>query len=59
MGDIDGPIITEKVYQDIFSGKAEQFDPDDVPYALDAAVQELRARGLHPSRWATYIHLGI
>ena len=59
MGDIDGPEVAKKVYEEIFSGDSEFIDPDIIPYALDNAVGELRKRKLHPSRWAPYIHLGI
>jgi hypothetical protein len=38
---------------------SEFLDPDDVPYALDDAVQKLRKAGLDPSFWATYVHIGI
>jgi CHAT domain-containing protein len=59
MGDIDGPIVAETVYRELFAGKDEVLDFDVVPYALDAAVHKLRAQGLVPSRWALYIHLGM
>jgi hypothetical protein len=47
------------VYADLFGGNSEFLDPDDIPYALDAAISVLREKGLHPSRWAPYIHLGM
>lgn len=59
MGDADGPIIAKKVYGELFAGDSAYLDPDIVPYALDAAVQELREKGLHPSRWASFVHVGI
>ncbi|EIN04764.1 hypothetical protein PUNSTDRAFT_75909, partial [Punctularia strigosozonata HHB-11173 SS5] len=59
MEDIDGPQIAKSVYRDIFSGDSEYIDPDDIAYALDGAVQELREIHPDPSRWAPYIHLGI
>jgi len=59
MDDIDGPVIAKKVYESIIKGDSEYLDPTTIPYALDAAVQELRGKGLHPSRWATYIHFGM
>lgn len=60
MGDIDGPAVAKRVYEEIFGGDSEYIDPDSIPYALDAAVGELRQRKLHPSRWAPCnIHLGI
>ena len=59
MEDVDGPFIANTVYQEIFDGPSEYIDPDDIPYALDAAVQQLRRVHADPSRWAPYIHLGI
>jgi CHAT domain-containing protein len=57
MGDVDGPIVSGIVYEELFAG--EMLDFDVVPYALDAAVRRLRAQGLEPSRWAPYIHIGL
>jgi hypothetical protein len=61
MGDLDGPVIAQNIYSSIFNEEKESdlFNPSDVPYALDEAVQELRDSGLDPSFWATYIHIGI
>jgi hypothetical protein len=59
MGDIDGTVVAETVYNELFAGEDDMLDFDIVPYALDAAVQKLRARGLEPSRWAPYIHIGM
>lgn len=59
MGDVDGPIVAKRVYQELFANNAEYLDPDSIPYALDAAVLDLKQRGLHPSRWAPYVHFGI
>jgi hypothetical protein len=59
MEDVDGPMIAESVYKDIFNSDADCVHPDDVAYALDAAVQHLRRLHPDPSRWAPYIHLGI
>jgi hypothetical protein len=59
MADVDGPMITKSVYKKMFGSSSEVIDPDDVAYALDAAVQELRVIHPNPSRWAPYIHLGI
>lgn len=59
MGDVDGPIIAKRVYEELFGGEDEYMDPDSVAYALDAAVGELREQKVHPSRWATYVHFGI
>jgi CHAT domain-containing protein len=59
MGDIDGPVVAETVYKELLGGDGDILDFDVVPYALDAAVQRLRAQGLEPSRWAPYIHIGM
>jgi hypothetical protein len=56
MNDLDGPFIAERVYKQIF--KDGVLDLKMVPYALDLAVRELREMGVHPSRWATYVHIG-
>jgi hypothetical protein len=60
MGDIDGPVVAETVYGQLFRDEQdhEMLDLDLVPYALDDAVRKLREAGLPPSRWATYVHLG-
>lgn len=59
MDDVDGPAVAKRVYYELFREGSEFIEPDSIPYALDAAVGELRARKVHPSRWAPYIHLGI
>jgi hypothetical protein len=61
MGDFEGPKVAEGIYSALFRNSAgsEHLDPDDVPYALDDAVQKLRASGLDPSFWATYVHFSI
>jgi CHAT domain-containing protein len=59
MGDVDGPVVANAVYSELFAGDGEILDFDIVPYALDTAVRKLRAQGLEPSRWATYIHIGM
>jgi hypothetical protein len=61
MGDAEGPDIAESIYSALFKQGAtsDYLDPDDVPYALDEAVQKLRRSGLDPSFWATYVHIGI
>jgi hypothetical protein len=59
MGDVDGPIVAQVVYEELFGVHEEYLSPDIIPYALDTAVRRLRENGLHPSRWAPYIHLGI
>jgi CHAT domain-containing protein len=60
MGDIDGPVVARRFYEELFREGNEQLHPDDIPFALNAAVHELRTSGLHPSsRWAPYVHYGI
>jgi hypothetical protein len=61
MRDLEGPQVAESIYTALFrdGDDAEFLDPDDVPYALDKAVGKLRASGLDPSFWATYVHIGI
>jgi hypothetical protein len=56
MNDLDGPFIAGRIYQSIF--QEGKLDLSAVPHALDAAVRELRESGVHPSRWATYVHIG-
>ncbi|EIN11274.1 hypothetical protein PUNSTDRAFT_62455, partial [Punctularia strigosozonata HHB-11173 SS5] len=59
MEDADGPFIARSVYEDLFGGSSEYLNADDIPYALDRAVQKLRESHPNPSRWAPYIHIGI
>ena len=59
MDDVDGPIIAKKVYENIIKNDSEYLDSTAIPYALDDAVQQLRAKSLNSSRWAPYIHFGI
>ncbi|KAF8951200.1 CHAT domain-containing protein [Flammula alnicola] len=59
MNDNDGPEVARSIYEELFKHPYQVLDPDVVPYALDAAVQKLQKKGVHPSRWATYIHVGI
>jgi hypothetical protein len=56
MCDEDGPYVAERFYNKLFEKK--WITADDVPYALDEAVMELRRSGAHPERWATFIHMG-
>jgi hypothetical protein len=56
MGDEDGPEVAKTVYEALFA--QESVELDTVPRALDAAVRKLRAQGVAPERWATFIHLG-
>jgi len=61
MSDSDGPEVARLIYEELFKGapQGETVDWNAVPFALDLAVQKLQAKGVHPSRWATYIHVGI
>jgi hypothetical protein len=54
-------VIAERIHSVLFkgSGNSEYLDLDDIPYALDEAVQNLRASGLNLGLWATYVHIGI
>jgi hypothetical protein len=56
MHDQDGPVVAKKVYDELL--QSDSLELGDIPYALDAAVRELRARGAPPTRWATFIHMG-
>jgi CHAT domain-containing protein len=59
MNDVDGPVVAETVYRELFAGDGDELDFDVVPYALDAAIRKLREQGLEISRWAPYIHVGV
>jgi hypothetical protein len=56
MCDYDGPRVARWVYAVLLEKQA--FDLNDVPYALDEAVQRLRKEGISPNRWATFMHMG-
>jgi hypothetical protein len=56
MGDADGPDLAEWFYEELMSN--ETIDADTVAYALDGAVQKLRAKAPAPQRWAPFIHMG-
>lgn len=58
MNDADGPLIAETIYRALLESDGDYLDPEVVPYALDAAVANLRQRGCHLSRWAPYVHIG-
>lgn len=60
MNDNDGPEISRLVYQELFKdAEGRVLDPDLIPVALDSAVSKLQKQGVHPGRWATYIHVGV
>jgi hypothetical protein len=56
MYDRDGPMVAQWFYKALLEN--EMIDLDDIPYALDTAVQNLRQTGVPPARWATFMHLG-
>jgi hypothetical protein len=56
MHDEDGPKLAAHFYQALF--EKETLDLDDIAYALDEAVQELRAQGVPTERWALFMHMG-
>jgi hypothetical protein len=56
MYDADGPKVARTVYEILF--QKDHLDLDDVPYALDEAVQSLRSSGVENSRWALFMHMG-
>lgn len=57
MDDIDGPFMAGRIYKRIFRNK--RLDINEVPYALEDAVRELRESGVPAARWATYVHFGV
>lgn len=61
MNDNDGPDIARSIYGELFKrvDSNQPLDFDVVPWALDSAIRKLQEKGVHPSRWATYIHIGI
>jgi hypothetical protein len=59
MRDVDGPLVVATIYEQVFGGQSEFLDPDDIAYALDSAVQKLRRDGVHQTRWAPFIHVGM
>jgi hypothetical protein len=56
MHDEDGPKVAQALYETLFRG--ETLDLDDVPYALDEAVDLLRKSGVPAQRWALFMHMG-
>jgi hypothetical protein len=56
MNDADGPRMAQWFYEALL--EKEVIELDDIPYALDSAVQYLRQSGAPASRWATYMHWG-
>jgi hypothetical protein len=56
MHDADGPAVARVFYERLL--ESDEITADDVPYALDAAVQELKKTGAPPNRWAPFVHFG-
>jgi hypothetical protein len=56
MHDEDGPKLAQRFYEGLFAKPS--LDLDDVPYALDDAIQALRMDGVPAPRWAPFMHLG-
>jgi hypothetical protein len=56
---MDGPEVSKAICSELFGGDSEYLNPNDVPYALDAAVEKLRKHRLPIERWAPYVHIGI
>ena len=56
MNDADGPRMAQWFYEALL--EKEKIELNDIPYALDTAVQKLRRTGAPAARWATYMHWG-
>lgn len=56
MHDNDGPKMAKWFYEALLEN--ETVDLDGIPYALDAAVAQLRKEGAPARQWATFMHLG-
>jgi hypothetical protein len=56
MNDQDGPSMAKQFYESLFA--VDKITTEDIPYAMDYAVTELRKAGASTERWATFIHMG-
>jgi hypothetical protein len=56
MHDEDGLKLAQCFYEALFA--KETLDLDDIAYALDEAIQDLRNQGVPAQRWALFIHMG-
>jgi hypothetical protein len=56
MHDEDGPRVARAFYEALF--QSDVLDLNDVPYALDEAIQALRKAGVPAQRWALFMHMG-
>ncbi|MEV6762864.1 CHAT domain-containing protein [Streptomyces sp. NPDC051105] len=60
MTDASGPRVAATVYDTLTSGGSADLDSGRCPYALHAAVRELRSRRpAHPAAWAAHVHVGV
>lgn len=59
MNDQDGPEVASALYSSLLSSQQLNIEAIDIPLALDKAVRQLRDQHVHPSRWATFIHIGL
>ena len=50
------PLVARKVYERLLED--DLLDAEAIPYALDAAVRELRRQKYSPNHWAPFIHVG-
>lgn len=53
---MDGPMMAEWFYEELM--KNDVISLDNIPYALDVAIEKLRKSVRSASRWATYMHVG-
>jgi hypothetical protein len=54
----DRDFVVEELYDQLLSNARGTFGVHDIAYALDHAVAKLRKKGLHPTRWALFMHMG-
>ena len=66
MRDEDGPVVAGNFYTELFKdfkdryidSKDRSIDSSQAAYALHEALKQLRAQGVSPVRWTTFIHVG-
>jgi hypothetical protein len=56
MPDRHGPRVAYKFYESLFSRRS--FSLQDVSYALEDAICDLRKLGVPPIEWGVFIHVG-
>ena len=63
MHDSVGPGIAKTLYQHLYEDPHKSLNPDTVAFALGKAVDEFRTsdqgKGMLPSIWAPFIHIGL